>query len=153
MTLGEYLETLTDEQKAAFADRVNAIGSPTVDAYSASLPAWYAEERNSFDIDSVHAMYHHEGPNGQSHYHMLLLDYQFAYWSDPKLKPAPAWIKAASKADKKWFKATTKSDGAVEDGPRHVFGSSVYDPDAKEFIFPGTKKKQPIEVGELGEKK
>lgn len=149
MTLNEYLATLTEEQRIAFAARVNAVGSQTVDAYSASKPNWYDEERNSFDVDSIHALYRHEGPGASSHYHILMLDYQYAYWSDPALRPVQGWLVAASKANKNWFKDMTKSDGTTEDGPRHVFGSSVYDPDEKVLIFPGTQKKQPIEVGPI----
>jgi hypothetical protein len=150
MTLNDYLETLKDKDRAAFAKRVSAIGSPTVDAFSASLPSWYKDARNSFDVDSVHAVYFHEGPGSSKHYHILMLDYQYAYWVDAK--PKPDWLKAASKADKAVFKATAKSDATIEDGPRHVFGSSVYDPDDRVLIYPGTKTKQPIEVGAIGEK-
>jgi hypothetical protein len=151
MTLTGYLETLKDEDRDAFVKRVSAIGSPTVDAFSSSLPEWYSKGRNSFDVDSVHAVYHHEGLDGSEHYHLLMLDYQYAYWSDAK--PAPTWLKAASKADKAAFKPTVKSDTSIEDGPRHVFGSSVYDPDEKVILYPGDKKKQPIEVGAIGGKR
>ena len=145
MTLTSYLETLKDEDRAAFVKLVLGVGSPTVDAFSPSLPEWYAEGRNSFDVDAVHAVYFHDGQGSAKHYHMLLLDYQYAYWAE--VRPKPDWLKAASKVAKDMFKATTKSDGTIEDGPRHVFGSSVYDPDDRMLIYPGTQKKQPIEVG------
>jgi hypothetical protein len=150
MRLSDYLETLKDADKAAFAKLVSGVGSPTVDAFSPSLPTWYSEGRNSFDVDSVHAVYFHEGPGSSKHYHLLLLDYQYAYWVEAR--PKPDWLKAASKADKAVLKDTTKSDATIEDGPRHVFGSSVYDPDDRVLIYPGTQKKQPIEVGAIGEK-
>jgi hypothetical protein len=147
LTLTEYMNGLTDEERKAFADRVNAVGNSTVDAYSATLPKWYSTENNHLDVDSVVAVYKHEGPGNSGHYHILMMDYQYAYWSDPKRKPVEAWLTVASKANKNWFKSTAKSDGPAEDGPRHVFGSSVYDPEKRELIFPGTQKKQPIEVG------
>ncbi len=147
MTLYDYMNGLTDEERKSFADRVNAVGNSTVDAYSATLPKWYSPDNNHLDVDSVVAVYKHEGPGASGHYHILMMDYQYAYWSDPKRKPPEAWLTAASKANKNWFKSTAKRDGPAEDGPRHVFGSSAYDPEKRELIFPGTQKKQPIEVG------
>lgn len=164
MTLNDYLNSLSDEQRAAFVRRVEAVGNPTVDVFSEVLPKWYDPEISSLDVNSVHAVHKHEDPSGSSHFHLLLLDYQYAYWEgadrkpakptkpedpDPKVeKPEDDVRIVASKADKKWFKATEKSDGSIEDGPRHVYGSSLYDPDERVFIFPGKQKKQPIEVGE-----
>ena len=149
MTLSDYLATLTDEEQTAFVDRVRAIGSRTVDVYSANVPKAYDEERSSLDVDQIHAVHHHQGPGNSSHYHMLLLDYQYAYWSDSERRPAQGWLVAANKANKKWFKPTEKRDGPTEDGPRHVYGSSAYDPETKTRIFPGKRKKQNVdEVGE-----
>lgn len=149
MTLNEYLNSLSAEERVDFVMRVEAVGHPTVDAYSASLPTWYDRERSHLDVDSVHAVHRHEGPGGSSHYHILMLDYQYAYWSDPNRRPVQGWLVAASKANRSWFKPTQKADGTTEDGPRHVYGSSAYDPDERVLIFPGTRKKQPIEVGKI----
>lgn len=148
MRLSSYFASLSDEERDDFVRRVEEVGNSTVDAYSASLPKWYSPESNALDVDSVIAVYKHEGPGNSGHYHILMLDYQYAYWSDPNRRPAQGWLVAASKANRNWFKPTQKSDGVVEDGPRHVYGSSVYDPDERVFIFPGTRKRQPIEVGE-----
>lgn len=147
MTLNDYLNSLKDTDRAAFLKRVEAVGNQTVDMYSASLPSWYNKDRNSLDVDSICAVYKHDGPGNSGHYHLLLLDYQYAYWSDPNLRPVQGWLKSASKANKNWFKPTTKSDASTEDGPFHVFGASVYDPDERVMIYPGKQKKQPIEVG------
>lgn len=150
MKLSEYLAKLDEEEQYAFIKRVREVGSRTVDVYSANKPKEYDEERDSLDIDNVHAVYHFQGPGSSSHYHVLLLDYQYAYWADPNRRPVLGWIKSASKANRNWFKSTTKADGSVEEGPRHVFGSSVFDPETKERIFPGTQKKQAIdEVGQI----
>lgn len=164
MTLNDYLNSLDEKDQTVFAKRVSDVGNQTVDVFSDEAPKWYDPESSSLDVDSVYAVHKHEGAGDSSHYHILLLDYQYAYWSDadrkptksakpadpdPKVKKPEDAVKiVVSKADKKIFKATAKSDGATEDGPRHVFGSSMYDPDAREFIYPGTKKKQPLEVGE-----
>lgn len=153
MRLVDYLNSLTIEQRIAFVKRVEAIGNHTVDAYSASLPQWYDPDRSSIDVDSICAVHKHDGPGNSGHYHLLLLDYQYAYWSDPERKSAQGWLVSAGKANKNWFKTTAKLDGPNEDGPRHVYGSSAYDPEERVFIFPGTKKKQPIEVGEPEVKK
>lgn len=150
MTLAEYLATLTDEEQDVFVERVRAIGSPTVDVFSASVPKVYDDQRSSLDVDNVHAVHRHLGPGASSHYHLLLLDYQYAYWSDPKLRPVQGWLNAASKANRNWFKPTEKNDATIEDGPRHVYGSSIYDPDEREIIFPGKTKKQPIDIGAIG---
>lgn len=147
MTLADYIATLSDEERNTFVARVEAVGSHTVDAYSASLPTWYSPESNSLDVDSVMAVHRHEGPGSSSHYHILMFDYQYAYWSDPERRPVQGWLVAASKANRAWFKPTQKSDGTIEDGPRHVYGSSAYDPDERVLIFPGTQKKQPIDIG------
>lgn len=147
MTLADYIAKLSDEDRKTFVARIEAVGNHTVDAYSASLPTWYSQERSSLDVDSVMAVYKHEGPGNSGHYHILMFDYQYAYWSDPKLKPAQAWLTVASKANKNWFKSTAKSDTTIEDGPRHVFGSSVYDPDRRVMIFPGKQKERPIDIG------
>lgn len=168
MTLNDYLNSLDETEQTAFVKRVEAVGNQTVDVFSEDLPTWYDPEVSSLDIDSVYAVHRHDDPDGSGHYHLLLLDYQYAYWADADRKPAkpakpedpekPKDPKAkkpeeavsivASKAAKKFFKTTAKSDGPTEDGPRHVFGSSVYDPEERVFIFPGAKKKQPLEVGE-----
>jgi hypothetical protein len=163
VTLNDYLNSLSDEQRTAFVKRVEAVGNQTVDVFSEALPKWYDPEACSLDVNSVYAVHKHEGPNGSGHFHLLLLDYQYAYWEDADRKPAkptkpedpdPKTEKpendvriVASKADKNFFKDTAKSDASIEDGPRHVFGSSLYDPDKRVFIFPGTQKKQPIDVG------
>lgn len=147
MTLSEYLATLTDEEQDAFVERVRAIGSPHVDIYSASKPKVYDEEKSSLDVDAINAIHHHEGPGNSSHWHVLLLDYQYAYWSDPARRPVQGWLVAASKANADWFKATEKSDSSTEQGPRHVYGSSAYDPERKVRIYPGKQKEQPIDVG------
>lgn len=171
MTLNDYLNALSDKDRAAFVKRVEAVGNQTVDVFSEVLPKWYDPEASPIDVNSVYAVHKHEGPNGSSHFHLLLLDYQYAYWEDADRKPAkptkpddpdPKVEKpendveiVASKADKKYFKDTAKADASIEDGPRHVFGSSIYDPVERVFIYPGTQKKQPIEVGvkpiEVGE--
>lgn len=150
MMLAEYLATLTDKEQEAFVERVRAVGSPIVDVFSASVPKAYDTEKDSLDVDTIHAVYRHNGPGASSHYHMLLLDYQYAYWSDPARRPVQGWLVAASKANRNWFKTTQKSDDTTEDGPRHVFGSSIFDPDKRELIFPGKTKKQPIDVGAIG---
>jgi hypothetical protein len=163
MTLNDYLNSLSDEERIAFVKRVEAVGNQTVDVFSEALPKWYDPEASSMDVNSVYAVHKHEGPSGSSHFHLLLLDYQYAYWENAERKPAKPTksedpdpkdekpendVKiVASKADKKFFKATAKADGSTEDGPLHVFGSSLYDPDKRVFIFPGTQKKQPIDVG------
>ena len=163
MTLNDYLNSLSAEQRTAFVKRVEAVGNKTVDVFSEVLPKWYDPEASSIDVNSVYAVHKHEGPGGAGHFHLLLLDYQYAYWEDAERKsakptkpedPDPKVGKpendvkiVASKADKKYFKATAKADGPTEDGPLHVFGSSIYDPVERVFIYPGTQKKQPIEVG------
>ena len=150
MRLGEYLATLSDKEQDAFVERTRAIGSPTVDVFSATKPKEYDDQRDSLDVDHIHAIHFHDGSGSSKHYHLLLLDYQYAYWADPERRPKVGWLVAASKANTAWSKATTKSDSSVEQGPRHVYGSSIFDPDTKERIFPGTRKKQPIEVGSIG---
>lgn len=147
MTLIDYLNSLSPEKQAAFVKRVEAVGHPTVDVYSASLPSWYDPEGRPNDVDSICTVHKHEGPGGSSHYHLLLLDYQYAYWSDPERRPVQGWLVSAGKANRNWFKPTVKSGGSTEDGPRHVYGASVYDPEARVLIFPGTQKKQPIDIG------
>lgn len=159
MTVDEYLASLTAEQREDFEQRVQAIGSRHVDVYSASIPNFYDEppqdildeSRDSLDIDNIAAIYHFEGPGASSHYHILLTAYQYAYWSDPERKPVQGWLVAASKANVNWFQPTEKSDGTVGNGPYHVFGSKVFDPDEKEFVYPGKQKKQPIDSGGITE--
>jgi hypothetical protein len=153
LTLSEYLSKLSDEDRKIFVTRIEAVGNHTVDAYSASLPKWYSSSNSHLDVDSVIAVYKHEGPGNSGHYHILMYDYQYAYWSDPKRKPPETWLTVASKADKDWLKPTTKADATIEDGPRHVFGSSVYDPDKRVTIFPGKQKERPIDIGAQEPKK
>jgi hypothetical protein len=155
MTLREYLASFGEDDTArqAFLDRVAAIGSRKVDVYSASVPKVYDEEKSPLDVDHINAVHYFRGPGASSHYHILLLDYQFAYWSDPERRPVQGWLVAASKAKRDWLKPTLKSDGPPENGPRHVYGSSAYDPELKEFFFPGKRKRQPIEVGDIGDVK
>lgn len=151
MTVDEYRAGLSAEEREDFDQRVQAIGSRHVDVYSASIPKVYDQERDSRDIDNIAAIYHFEGPGASSHYHILLTAHQYAYWSDPERRPVQGWLVAASKANVNWFQPTEKSDGTVENGPYHVFGSKVFDLDEKEFVYPGKQKKQPIDSGGITE--
>lgn len=147
MTLSEYLATLDEEQQNLFVARVAEVGAGTVDCYSATLPNWYTDELDRNDVDSLCDWHYHRGPGASSHYHILLLDYQFAYWSDPERRPVQGWLVAASNSNRDWFKPTQKSNGTTEDGPRHVFGSSAFDFETKTRFYPGLKPKEPIDVG------
>ena len=110
------------------------MGGRNIDIFCDELPAEYDENKMS-DSDGIHSYVVTQDEDGNDFYHLLLTPEQWTYFS--LMTPQPKWLKTAMKASKKRLKKFKKKGAqSPEDSPRHVFGSSVYDPETGDVLYP-----------------